>query len=66
MTHMSKILCQSTKLLKESLKAIMDFKQKSKTATTLSVLLATTLMTGAISAGAYTGTAKPKHLKRGN
>lgn len=50
-------LCQSAKLLKERLKAIMDFKHKSKTVTALSMLFAVILMTGAISAGAYTGPA---------
>lgn len=49
-------LCQSAKLMKERLKAIMNFKKKSKIATALSVLFTVALMTGAIQAGAYTGT----------
>lgn len=48
-------LCQSAKLLKERLKEVMVFKQKSKAASALSVLLAAALLTGAVSAGAYTG-----------
>ncbi|HBA96525.1 MAG TPA: peptidase, M56 family protein [Lachnospiraceae bacterium] len=47
-------LCQSAKLLKERLKEVMAFKQKSKAASALSVLLAAALLTGAVSAGAYT------------
>ena len=42
--------------MKERLKAIMNFKKKSKIATALSVLFTAALMTGAIQAGAYTGT----------
>lgn len=47
-------LCESAQLLKERLKAIMNFRKKSKLVTTLSVLLTSVLMTGAVSAGAYT------------
>lgn len=47
-------LCESAQLLKERLKAIMNFRKKSKLVTMLSVLLTSVLMTGAVSAGAYT------------
>lgn len=49
------MLCESAQLLKERLRAIMNFRKKSKLITMLSVLLTAILMTGAVTAGAYTG-----------
>lgn len=58
-------LHESGELLKERLRAIMNFKKNSRIVTAVSFLLAAVLLLGGAAAGAYTGAAVPNAGKGG-